>query len=548
MKRKVIGDRTHFILSDVMAVNKSVTKDIKFYKRVLHKSQQRFLEDLDPGSILDLFLERDYLPYTQVRDIQEQRLTSDKTREIIKKVSAKGVGGYETFKALLRESHQEHLTEFLDKQEKTLAKEIKMEEKKKEEKDKQARARETVAPVQPGNKRIPDDRELSAISAHIGMNWEMLGPLLEVSTPTIDQIKLDFSSTRQRIFRLLYEWSSMKGPDATVESLLSQMKKASEVNITWDNVEETIKLFDSEEKRKTDRNTLQSAAGAIPKTGMSEQSGYDETNAINRMQLLNLGIPQENSTEQNKQDQPASSVAESNNISLQTMQRELGNTRRQGEFFSNENFPDLSRKSFVTENRPDGQPYKGAQVGKSGQLTNADETDAVRMRSLEGKLNAKLPLPTFSPANTAGTSGVTQATTTSDTSTATYAIASDGKALEALVDSNTANANSGGNVTVEQSQSDEDVMKSISNIKLNVGILEKKLNVGILENVVSKEQTRDRDCDDDNKEEREARLKAIFATGKDMRLKVLTPGNVKDLLSSCGNEPEHKGGFGDIYV
>ncbi|XP_053374869.1 uncharacterized protein LOC128545989 [Mercenaria mercenaria] len=228
-----------------MATRRSINKDENFYKRVLNRSHQRFLEDLDPVSVLDLFLEKNYLLYTQVRDIQEQRLTSDKTREIIKKVGSKGVQGYKTFKEVLRESHQEHLAEFLDKQERILEREIQMAER---EIGRQARVQQLVAPAQTGNKRIPGDKELVSISEHIGMNWEMLGPFLGVPTPTIDQIKLDNPRTRLQIFRLFYVWRGMRGSDATVENLLAQMKMApSAVNINWDAVNETVKRYGSEE-------------------------------------------------------------------------------------------------------------------------------------------------------------------------------------------------------------------------------------------------------------------------------------------------------------
>ena len=49
--------------------------------------------------------------------LKELALTSDKVREILKKVSSRGHKGYRTFKRLLKASSQEHLAEYLDRQE-----------------------------------------------------------------------------------------------------------------------------------------------------------------------------------------------------------------------------------------------------------------------------------------------------------------------------------------------------------------------------------------------------------------------------------------------
>ncbi|XP_060554327.1 uncharacterized protein LOC132715354 [Ruditapes philippinarum] len=119
-----------------MASRESFAKDDNFYKRVLNRSLTRFVEDLDTTSILDLLLERDFLSYSQVRDIQELPLTSTRAREILSKVASRGEKGYRIFKKLLRESKQEHLAEYLGRQEIDLEKKL-MAEKKNEDKGKQ---------------------------------------------------------------------------------------------------------------------------------------------------------------------------------------------------------------------------------------------------------------------------------------------------------------------------------------------------------------------------------------------------------------------------
>ncbi|XP_045173504.2 uncharacterized protein LOC123535048 [Mercenaria mercenaria] len=97
-----------------MASGVSVEKDSAFYKKVMIKCRLRFIEDLDPSALLDVFLAEEYFTVTQERDIRELTNTSEKNREILAKVSAKGVKGYTEFKTCLIKSRQEHLAEYLD--------------------------------------------------------------------------------------------------------------------------------------------------------------------------------------------------------------------------------------------------------------------------------------------------------------------------------------------------------------------------------------------------------------------------------------------------
>ncbi|XP_060561299.1 lipoxygenase homology domain-containing protein 1-like [Ruditapes philippinarum] len=115
------------------------TKDDNFYKRVLTRSQTRFVEDLNPTSILDLFLEREFLPYNQVRDIGELPSTSKQTRQILNEVTYKGFKGYSIFKKLLKKAKQGNLANYLYRQEANLEKEM-MTEKKNEDKGKQVQS------------------------------------------------------------------------------------------------------------------------------------------------------------------------------------------------------------------------------------------------------------------------------------------------------------------------------------------------------------------------------------------------------------------------
>ena len=48
----------------------SPISDDEFYQRILDRSRTRFVEDLEPTPLLDLFIEREFLPFTEVRDIQ----------------------------------------------------------------------------------------------------------------------------------------------------------------------------------------------------------------------------------------------------------------------------------------------------------------------------------------------------------------------------------------------------------------------------------------------------------------------------------------------
>ncbi|XP_045173317.1 zinc finger protein 346-like [Mercenaria mercenaria] len=97
-----------------MASGESVEKDSAFYKKVIKKCRITFIEDLDPVALLDVFLAEEYFTVTQDRDIRELTNTSDKNREILTRVSAKGVKGYNDFKTCLIKSRQEHLAEYLD--------------------------------------------------------------------------------------------------------------------------------------------------------------------------------------------------------------------------------------------------------------------------------------------------------------------------------------------------------------------------------------------------------------------------------------------------
>lgn len=44
--------------------------DLDFYKRVLNRASSRIIEDLDSVSLLDKFVEKEFLPAIQVRDVQ----------------------------------------------------------------------------------------------------------------------------------------------------------------------------------------------------------------------------------------------------------------------------------------------------------------------------------------------------------------------------------------------------------------------------------------------------------------------------------------------
>ncbi|XP_053389745.1 uncharacterized protein LOC128552722, partial [Mercenaria mercenaria] len=504
--------KTHssYIFSEVMAVNRSLTKDIKFYKRVLLRSQQRFLEDLDPVSVLDLFLERDYLTYPQVRDIQEQRLTSDKTREIIKKVSAKGVKGYKTFKALLKESHQGHLAEFLDTQEKTLVKEIKMAEKK-EEKDKQALTHETVAPVQQGNQRIPDEQELTSISAHIGMNWELLGPFLGVPTVTIDQIKLDNSTTQVKIYKMLEAWRSRNPLTATVENLVSAMERCPSVRIDWEALRETIGRFTSMDSKTDD---LHQSLGARPKTDQlplqsktNKNGGKQSVDDLEKSQNSN-GIQETSTGHTYGRTVPG-------DLSINSVARTpVGNTRVNAPDVSNEYGPDLSNQ-FIREGS-DGQKQPQTSHGKTVHYKfSTDPVDARKEQSSK-QLFPPIPNPTsFDQFNNMPSSVATP----------------------------------------DVIQSLQSIERKIDNIeKATVPVRSEQQSTHIIayqEKVDIVDGNREREKEKLRKKmikERDKRLRKLFTSEDDIkgRLKVLRKQDITDLLNCCGCSKA--GGFGDIFI
>ena len=92
--------------------------------------------------------------------------------------------------------------------------------------------------------RVPDDRELINISSHFGMNWEMLGPFLGVPSTTVDQIRMDNSTTRMRVYRLLYVWRGIRASQATIKNLLLDLRKApASINIDWKGIESKILYY-----------------------------------------------------------------------------------------------------------------------------------------------------------------------------------------------------------------------------------------------------------------------------------------------------------------
>jgi hypothetical protein len=77
---------------------------------------------------------------------KELPLTSTRAREILSKVASRGEKGYRIFKKLLRESKQEHLADYLGRQEIDLEKKL-MAEKKNEDKGKQVELQVPAATV-----------------------------------------------------------------------------------------------------------------------------------------------------------------------------------------------------------------------------------------------------------------------------------------------------------------------------------------------------------------------------------------------------------------
>lgn len=69
--------------------------------------------------------------------------------------------------------------------------------------------------------RIPTEKELVAISKHVGAKFQLLAVYLGLTSTQLEQIRMNHSSDIQtQIFRILVSWRNENGSEATIKNLL----------------------------------------------------------------------------------------------------------------------------------------------------------------------------------------------------------------------------------------------------------------------------------------------------------------------------------------
>ncbi|XP_063239215.1 uncharacterized protein LOC134540417 [Bacillus rossius redtenbacheri] len=79
--------------------------------------------------------------------------------------------------------------------------------------------------------RVTTD-DISAISAHVGVNWKVLGRRLRYTDGQLDQFYLNFEKLQMKevVYQMLLDWKRTRTSKATVKSLAKHLYKSSEVD------------------------------------------------------------------------------------------------------------------------------------------------------------------------------------------------------------------------------------------------------------------------------------------------------------------------------
>ncbi|XP_045180872.2 uncharacterized protein LOC123540141 isoform X2 [Mercenaria mercenaria] len=104
---------------------------------------------------------------------------------------------------------------------------------------------------------LPSDSDLAKIVKAIGINWELLGPHLDLRTAEIDHIKMDNDTTEKQIHKMLHVWRQDQGLNGTKQKLFSAFSNELSTYIDWEALEQSFpdaSKYKPKEKNKHTRS------------------------------------------------------------------------------------------------------------------------------------------------------------------------------------------------------------------------------------------------------------------------------------------------------
>ncbi|KAK3601737.1 hypothetical protein CHS0354_016101 [Potamilus streckersoni] len=117
--------------------------NVKIHRTVLNRCLPNLVRDLDFKAVSIYIYQKELFDDITLRDISEQRVTSDKVRELILRLQQRDQNTYSKFKECLVLSKQEYLKDFLENEETKVYMEVNKKQKENQEKEK-ARVAMTV--------------------------------------------------------------------------------------------------------------------------------------------------------------------------------------------------------------------------------------------------------------------------------------------------------------------------------------------------------------------------------------------------------------------
>ena len=88
------------------------------------------------------------------------------------------------------------------------------------------------------------EKVLAKVAQAIGKNWELLGPLLDVSKVDVERIMIDHKHcTETAIFYMLNRWRLQCPDRSTIGDLISAMKECEVLSVDWDKINNILDGF-----------------------------------------------------------------------------------------------------------------------------------------------------------------------------------------------------------------------------------------------------------------------------------------------------------------
>ncbi|KAK3601740.1 hypothetical protein CHS0354_016102 [Potamilus streckersoni] len=91
--------------------------NVKLHRTVLNRCLPDFVKDLDFNAVLSYIYSKELFDDITLRDISDEKTTSEKIRHLIHRIQQRDEGTYEKFKDCLVQSKQEHLKKLLEEEE-----------------------------------------------------------------------------------------------------------------------------------------------------------------------------------------------------------------------------------------------------------------------------------------------------------------------------------------------------------------------------------------------------------------------------------------------